>query len=376
MTGLIDRPSPPDPRDEDLTAPVIAVDAMGGDRGAEIAAEAVSCALSESPTLRVLLFGDKARLSPLMPAGVADRALIRHCDSVITMDEAPVSALRRGRDSSMWRALDAVGEGEADAAVSAGNTGALMTMSLVRIKAATGVDRPAIAALWPSRNPAGYNVVLDVGANLRGETRDLVGASLLGAEYAKIVLNTPMPRVALLNVGVETHKGRAELHAAAAHLSALANATDAPFIFTGFIEGDRIAERDADVIATDGFTGNVALKTAEGAASLIGGYLREALSEGWRGRLGALLAAPALSGFKHRIDPRRVNGGVFLGLKGVVVKSHGGADAIGFAAAIDLAARLAKRDIAGRVATQVANIAFDSESSDADSSSNVTAGTR
>ncbi|MBX2853992.1 MAG: phosphate acyltransferase PlsX [Rhodobacteraceae bacterium] len=373
---MIDRSPHSETLVKEAAAPVIAVDAMGGDRGPEIVVAGVARALSAIPNLRVLLFGDEMRLTPHLPVELAERAAIRHCDSVITMDEAPVAALRRGRGSSMWRTLDAVSAGEADAAISAGNTGALMTMSLVRLKAAPAVERPAIAALWPSRNAAGYNVVLDVGANLRGEARDLVSAALLGAEYAKIVLDTPKPRVALLNVGVEEHKGRAELHAAAAHLTLLADAPDAPFVFTGFIEGDRIAERDADVIATDGFTGNVALKTAEGAASLIGGYLREALSEGWRARLGALLAAPALAGFKRRVDPRRVNGGVFLGLNGVVVKSHGGADAVGFASAIDLAARLAKRDIAGRVAAQVAKIAFDGESSAADSSSNLTAGSR
>ena len=348
------------------SAQVIAVDAMSGDHGPEALIDGVALAMSEIDDARFLLFGDEPLLRSLLaeknaPLHACD---FRHCDDVVAMDAQPTQALRDGRATSMWRALDAVAADDAQAMVSSGNTGALMAMALVRLRTVEGVDRPAIAALWPSKNPSGFNVVLDVGANLRLHPRDLVVNAAMGAEYARINLDLEKPRVGLLNVGSEEIKGRAEVRDAAERLRIATAGDDASVAFTGFVEGDDISGEGADVVVTDGFTGNIALKTAEGAAKLIGGYLREALGSSWRSRLGAALAAGSLVEFKRRIDPRRVNGGVFLGLNGVVVKSHGSADAISFASALALAARMGRNDVTGRIAAQVAKLTATQHPSD------------
>lgn len=346
----------------ELRGPRIAIDAMGGDHGVAVSVGGVIRAGGDDPSLRFVLYGDQAAITAaLAPAAAAlkDRCEIHHCDGVVAMAAPAAQALRTGRDSSMGRAIAGLSDGTADTLVSAGNTGALMAMALFRLRAAQGVERPALAALWPSTSAAGYNVVLDVGANLRTDARDLVVNALIGAEYARLALGIEAPRIGLLNIGSEDTKGRAEIRDAADRLRAAADRPDADFRFVGFIEGDGISGHDADVVVADGFSGNVALKTAEGVATLIGGYLRSALGGSLLGRLGALIASPALSAFKRRIDPRRVNGGVLLGLNGVVVKSHGGADAVAFAAAIALAARMGRHDISGRIAGQVARFVLE-----------------
>ena len=353
-------------------ATVVSVDAMGGDLGPEAVLDGLilaldACANDDAGALQFLIHGPESVLGPLLAdrPRLARHAALRPCAETVEGSARPTEALRQGRESSMWRCLEAVAEGEADAALSLGNTGALLAMAMVWLRPAPGVARSAIAAHWPSRNPAGFNVVLDMGADVRAEARNLVDYALMGVEYARLTLSIERPRVALLNVGSEEIKGRSEITEAADRLRSLsaasASESDPGFDYVGFVEGDQISSTRADVIVTDGFTGNVALKTAEGTARLIGAFLKEAFQSDWRGRLGALVALSPLRRFRRRIDPRRVNGGVFLGLNGVVVKSHGGADAVGVAAAVALARRLGADHIADRIAGQVAKIAPDQD---------------
>jgi glycerol-3-phosphate acyltransferase PlsX len=268
------------------------------------------------------------------------------------MSDKPSQVMRNGKRTSMWSAVDCVRAGEAQAVVSCGNTGALMAVSMLRLRKMPGVDRPAIACLWPSRNPTGFNVMLDVGADIRADAEDLLVYAVMGAAYARQGLGIARPRVGLLNVGTEEHKGRPELRDA--HEIIEAAAPRGGFEFVGFVEGGDIPSNRVDVIVTDGFTGNVALKTGEGTATLISHLLREALTAGPLGMAAALLARAQLGRLRLRIDPRRVNGGVFLGLNGTVIKSHGSADATGVAAALGLAHRLGAAGFAQGLAAQVA----------------------
>lgn len=337
---------------------VISVDAMGGDRAPEIVIAGLARALRLNPRLRFIIHGNEARIAPMVKRRkpLLDRSTLRHADDVIAMDAKPSTAVRRGRASSLWRTLESVRSGEASAAVSAGNTGALMAMAVFCLRTIKGVDRPAIAALWPSRSDAGFAVALDMGADIRADARDLVRYGVMGAEYARISLGVDRPRVGVLNVGIEETKGRSELHDAADRLRRASAAPGAAFDYIGFVEGNDIPGGTVDVIATDGFTGNIALKSAEGTARLIADFLREAFKHTWISRLGALIAYTSLRRFRKRIDPRRVNGGVFLGLNGIVIKSHGGADATGFAAAVLLAGKMAKAKFTDRISTEVARL--------------------
>jgi glycerol-3-phosphate acyltransferase PlsX len=253
----------------------------------------------------------------------------------------------------MWHALSAVAKGEAKVAISAGNTGALMAMAIFLLRKAPGIDRPAIAVNWPSRAPHGFNIVLDMGADVRADARNLLQYAVMGAEYAHLNFGIERPRVGILNMGTEPGKGPQELREAVALIEA---AVSDRFAFVGFVEGTDISKTTADVFVTDGFTGNVALKAAEGTASFIGEALRDAFKHSFWSRLGGLFAVTSLQRMRQRIDPRRVNGGVFLGLNGSVVKSHGGADAIGFASAIELAAKMAETDFPTLVAAQLAKL--------------------
>ena len=255
----------------------------------------------------------------------------------------------------MWSAIDAVKTGEAEVCISCGNTGALMALSMVRLKKLEGVNRPAIACLWPSRNPGGFNVMLDVGADIRADEHDLLQYALMGTSYARNGLGLSRPRVGLLNVGTEEHKGRAELKVAHDIIAEAAPA--ASFDFVGFVEGGDIPSAQVDVIVTDGFTGNIALKTGEGTATLIREFLSQAFKATPLSRIAAILALTSLRRLQKRIDPRRVNGGVFLGLNGTVIKSHGAADSTGAAAAIKLAFDLAQSGFAERLAARVASAA-------------------
>ncbi|MEM6759619.1 MAG: phosphate acyltransferase PlsX [Pseudomonadota bacterium] len=332
----------------------LSVDAMGGDSGP--AAVVAGCAKSakKNQSIGFILHGPADQLSRLVARRkmLAGRVTIRDAQGVVTMDDKPSQVVRTGKGSSMWSAIDCVRSGEATVAVSCGNTGALMALSMIRLRKLPGVHRPAIAVLYPSRNAQGFNVLLDVGADIRADAHDLLRFALMGASYARNGMEMPRPRVGLLNVGTEEHKGRTELKEAYDLITDQAGA--AGFDFVGFVEGGDISGDVADVIVTDGFTGNVAIKTGEGTASLIGELLREAFRFTPLSRLASLLAITSLRRLKKRIDPRRVNGGVFLGLNGTVVKSHGSADATGVSAAIKLAAQLAEQGFNDKLAARIA----------------------
>ena len=334
---------------------VISVDAMGGDLGPAAVVKGIAKACEKDGDLAVLLHGDQAQLeAEVTRRGLSGRVAIRHAPDVVSMDDKPAQIMRRGKGTSMWNAVEAVRAGEARGAVSCGNTGALMAVSMLRLRKLPGVQRPAIACLWPSRNPSGFNVMLDVGADIRADARDLVQYALMGASYARNGLELERPRVGLLNVGTEEHKGRPEIREAAEAIGAAADG--AGFVYSGFVEGGDIPGDRVDVIVTDGFTGNVALKTGEGTAKLISELLRQAFGHSVLSRAAAVLALNSLKRLQRRIDPRRVNGGVFLGLGGTVVKSHGGADATGIAAAVGLAGRLVRSGFEERLAARLAEM--------------------
>jgi glycerol-3-phosphate acyltransferase PlsX len=328
---------------------------MGGDRGPAAVVAGLADSLAEHPRLHVILHGDEAALRPLLSrlTDHASRITLRHAERVVTMEDKPAQVMRHGQGTSMWSTIDAVKDGEAAAAVSCGNTGALMAVSMLRLRKLPGVNRPAIACLWPSRNPGGFNLMLDVGADVKAEADDLLQYAVMGASYARNGLNLTRPRVGILNVGTEEHKGRAELKEAHDRMPAVAAISD--FDYVGFVEGGDLPSARVDVIVTDGFTGNVALKTGEGTAKLIADFLREAFGAGLLSKFAAILALNSLKRLQRRIDPRRVNGGVFLGLNGTVVKSHGSADSTGVAAAIGLAYQLAQVRFLERLAARVAS---------------------
>lgn len=336
---------------------VISVDAMGGDRGPAAVVAGIARSAKVNPDIHFLLHGPEDDLTRLVARRrvLADRCDIRHADGVVAMTDKPSQVMRHGKGTSMWSTLESVRNGDASVAVSCGNTGALMALSMIRLRKLPGVNRPAIAILWPSRNPQGFNVMLDVGADIRADAQDLLQYALMGASYARNGLDLTRPRVGLLNVGTEEHKGRAELKEA--HELIANHAAKGDFDFVGFVEGGDIPGDACDVIVTDGFTGNVALKTGEGTASLIGDLLKEAFAYTPLSRLASLLALTSMRRLKKRIDPRRVNGGVFLGLNGTVVKSHGSADATGVSAAVKLAFELAKSGFVDRLAARVATAA-------------------
>ncbi|MDF1872624.1 phosphate acyltransferase PlsX [Vannielia sp.] len=334
---------------------VISVDAMGGDHGPAAVVAGLALSADKNPDIAFILHGRGSELRPLVEKrGLADRCVIRDVPGVVAMDDKPAHVMRHGKDTSMWSTIEAVKRGEALVAVSCGNTGALMAVSMIRLRKLEGVNRPAIACLWPSRNPSGFNIMLDVGADIRADQQDLLQYALMGVSYARNGLELERPRVGLLNVGTEETKGRAELKVA--HDMIQAAAEEAEFDFAGFVEGGDIPGDRVDVIVTDGFTGNIALKTGEGTAKLIGDLLTGAFKHSPLSRLAALLALTSLKRFKKRIDPRRVNGGVFLGLNGTVVKSHGGADATGISAAIKLAFQLGRSGFSDRLAARLASV--------------------
>ena len=333
----------------------LSVDAMGGDSGPATVVAGLARFLTKAPEgTHVILHGPKAELGPLVARrNIDDRVSVRDAAEVVSMTDKPSHVMRHGKKTSMWSAIEAVRDGEASVCVSCGNTGALMAVSMVRLRKLDGVNRPAIACLWPSRNPSGFNVMLDVGADIRADQDDLLTYALMGASYARNGLDLARPRIGLLNVGVEDHKGRAELKVAHEMIEQAAGIAD--YDYVGFVEGGDIPSDKVDVIVTDGFTGNVALKTGEGTATFIRSSLKEAFMKTPLSRVAALLAQTSLGRLQKRIDPRRVNGGVFLGLNGTVVKSHGSADETGVAAALKLAAQLAASGFSEKLAARVAS---------------------
>ncbi|MEP2530626.1 phosphate acyltransferase PlsX [Shimia sp.] len=334
---------------------IVSVDAMGGDRGPAAVVAGISLSAKKNPDIGFILHGDKPELEKLVirKKYLAGRVEIRHAADVVSMEDKPSQVMRNGKNTSMWSAVDSVRNGEADVCVSCGNTGALMMLSVVRLRKLPGINRPAIAVMWPSTNPQGFNIMLDAGADIRADEHDLLQYALMGASYARNGMELPRPRVGLLNVGTEEHKGRPELKEAYELIAQ--NADAANFEFVGFVEGRDLPGNIADVIVTDGFTGNVALKTGEGIASLIGQLLRDAFKFSPLSRLAALLAYTSLNRLNKRIDPRRVNGGVFLGLNGTVVKSHGSSDATGVSAAVKLAFKLGQSGFSQKLAARVAS---------------------
>ena len=332
---------------------VLSIDAMGGDRGPAAVVAGIAESSARAPSLRFIVHGDEAQILPLIEArGISDVCEVRHAAGVVSMTDKPSVVLRTGKDTSMWSTIEAVRNKEAAVAVSCGNTGALMAVSMIRLRKLPGVNRPAIACLWPSHNPQGFNVMLDVGADIKAEPRDLLQYALMGMSYARNGLGVARPRVGLLNVGTEEHKGRAELKIANDLIAAAAEGAN--FDYVGFVEGGDLPSARVDVIVTDGFTGNIALKTGEGTAKLAFDLLKQNLMGSLISKIGALLARGALKSLAARIDPRRVNGGVFLGQNGTVVKSHGGSDSTGVSAAISLAAALARSGFQDRLAARVA----------------------
>ncbi|MDX2234925.1 MAG: phosphate acyltransferase PlsX [Hyphomonadaceae bacterium] len=332
---------------------VISIDGMGGDHAPESVLDGIEIAARKDQRARFIVHGPETVLASLIAARPAARAVcdLRHADKVVSMDVKPSQAMRQGKGSSMWNALASVEEGEAQVCVSAGNTGALMAIAMLRLRKMDGVHRPALVASWPTAR--GFAAVLDVGANVEADASQLVEFAIMGEAFQRAVRGDPRPRVGLLNVGAEDQKGHEEIRAA----GRLIREANIDLDFHGFIEGDDISKGTVDVVVTDGFTGNIALKTAEGTARLVAGFLREALSGSILSRAGALLAYPALKQLKDRMDPRSVNGAVFVGLNGLVVKSHGGADGLGYASAIDVAIRMAGSHFREEVVANLARLA-------------------
>ena len=313
---------------------IISIDGMGGDNAPRIVVEGMERIAQSHPHLDFLVHGDEAQLKALLTRAptAAPRVTIRHTDKSVAMDAKPSQMLRQGKGTSMWNAIEAVKSGEAVAAVSAGNTGALMALSMFILRKVEGVHRPALVGSWPTRK--GVCAVLDLGADIAADAEQLVEFAIMGAAFARAVHGVQNPRVALLNIGEEELKGHESIREGAR----LMRESGLPIDFRGYIEPDKIGYGDIDVVVTDGFTGNVALKTAEGIARMISDMLKDAFKSGPLSMLGALLVMPALKNFRAKMDPRKTNGAVFLGLNGIVVKSHGGTDDVGFAQAISVAA--------------------------------------
>lgn len=332
--------------------PVIGLDVMSGEAGAAEAVASADIAAERYPRLTFLLFGhsdviaaELARLPRL-----AARAQIIHSDDVVSMGDKPSQALRRARTTSMGMTIDAVKQGKADAAVSAGNTGALMAMSLFSLRTMPGIDRPALAAVLPTLKSE--SVMLDLGANTECDATNLVQFAVMGAAFARTVLGLERPKVALLNIGEEELKGTGDLRAAATVLKG----ARLPMQFLGFVEGDKIGSGDVDVVVTDGFSGNIALKTAEGTSRLVTGLLGNAFRSSIWGKLGYFIARGALESLRAHLDPNAHNGAVFLGLNGIVVKSHGSANARGLANAIGVAHDLVTDDVNRRIRDDLAGV--------------------
>jgi phosphate acyltransferase len=332
---------------------VIALDAMGGDFGPDITIPAAEEARSRYPDVKYLIYGrepDIARQLSRYPKLQAC-SMVRHTDDVVLGTDKPSQALRRSRTSSMGLAIKAVKDGEASVAVSAGNTGALMAISKFTLRTMEGIDRPALVSLMPNRKAE--SVMLDLGANVECDANNLVQFALMGAAFARTILGLERPVVALLNIGVEELKGTEQLKDAAAQLRA---AVSLPLEFRGFIEGNKISSGEVDVIVTDGFTGNVALKTTEGTAKFVAGLLADALRSTIWTKLGYLFARNGIEALRNHLDPNNHNGAVFLGLNGLVVKSHGSANVAGFASAIGVARDLVANKLTSRIVEDLARL--------------------
>ncbi len=331
---------------------VIAIDAMGGDGGAPIAISGASVAKERFPASNFMIFGDELVCRPLVSKHkqLFNGSQIVHTSELIEADAKPSVALRRGRSSSMGMAIEAVADGRADAVVSAGNTGALMAMSKVLLKTLPGISRPAIAGLIPTRRSE--SVFLDLGANVECSKKNLLEFAYMGTILARAVLGVVRPTVGLLNVGHEEFKGKSDLQ----EVANLLRRYDEHFDFQGFVEGNDLASGTTDVVVTDGFSGNVALKVMEGVAEAYSDFLRRSLRSSVISRMGAVLARPAFERLRAKVDPRRHNGAMFVGLNGVAVKSHGGTDSVGFSNAVGVAIDIVKQGVNDRIIADLAEI--------------------
>ena len=318
----------------------VAIDGMGGDKAPSMIVRGIQIAAESDPNVKFLLFGDERKILPLLKEylGAMSVCELRHTSDVVTNDDKPTAALRGAKNSSMRLAINSVAEGEATAIISAGNTGALMAMATIVLKTLPGINRPAIASSFPTQN--GDCVMLDLGANVECDANNLVQFAVMGQVYARNELGLSQPSIGILNVGVEGLKGNDSVKEAANILKY----SNLPIKFFGFVEGDDIGKGTVDVIVTDGFTGNIALKTAEGTAKMISFFLKDALTSSVLAKIGALLARPAIDSFRAYFDPRRYNGAMLLGLNGICVKSHGGTDEVGFAHAVEVGVNLVRRN--------------------------------
>lgn len=329
----------------------LAIDAMGGDAGPAPVVEGVAAALAGGLKAKIIFFGDEGALRPLVSANpVLAGCEVRHADGVVRMTDSPIQILRRGHDTSMWAAMTAVQAGEAEAIVSSGNTGALMAVARKLLKKIDGVDKPAITALWPTNR--GRTVVLDVGANVEASEIHLVQFAIMGEAFFRALTGKEKPTIGLLNVGAEELKGHELIRTAARVL----READPEMAFHGFVEGNDISYGTVDVVVTDGFTGNIALKTAEGAARLVGSWVKDALMASLNSKLAAFIMRRGLRKLRTRMDPSSSNGGLLLGLNGVVVKSHGGADAKGVKSAVEMAANLARKPFREEIAETIKKV--------------------
>jgi glycerol-3-phosphate acyltransferase PlsX len=337
-----------------MSLPRIAVDAMGGDEGVRVMVEGAALARRRHDRFKFLLVGDESRIKRALDnhPNMRGASEILHCEDVVGGDEKPSKALRRAKTTSMGLAINAVKQGHAGAAVSAGNTGALMAMSKLALRTMPGIDRPALAALMPTLGDNDV-IMLDLGANTEADARNLVQFAIMGAAYSRIVTNRAEPRVRLLNIGTEETKGTEALQVAAAQLQ---EATGLAMSFDGYVESDKINRGEVDVVVTDGFSGNIALKAIEGTARFVTDLLRDAFTSSLRSKIGFLVSRPATELLKHHLDPNNHNGAVFLGLNGVIVKSHGSANPKGVANAVAVAARLLEDDLTQRIASDLAEM--------------------
>lgn len=338
-----------------MSLPRIAIDAMGGDEGVRVMIEGAALARRRHERFKFLLVGDEARIKSALENHPNLRASseILHTEGVISGEDKPSQALRRAKGTSMGRAIEAVKAGDAGAAVSAGNTGALMAISKLTLRTMPGIDRPALAALLPTLEDHDL-VMLDLGANAECDARNLVQFAIMGAAYARVATGREQPRVRLLNIGTEETKGTEMLRDAASMLKAAA--ADLSISFDGFSEADKLGRGDMDVVVTDGFSGNVALKAVEGTARFVADLLRRGFSSSLRSKIGFLISKPATELLKHHLDPNNHNGAVFLGLNGIVVKSHGGANAAGVANAVAVTARLLEENVTERISADLARM--------------------
>lgn len=345
-----------------MTLPRIAIDAMGGDEGVRVMVEGAALARRAHDKFKFLLVGDETRIKAALDdhPNMRGASEILHCDDVIGGDEQPSKAIRRAKTTSMGLAVNAVKEGDAGAAVSAGNTGALMAMSKLALRTMPGIDRPALAAIMPTLK-AHDVVMLDLGANTEANARNLVQYAVMGAAYSRIVNGFDRPVVRLLNIGTENIKGTEDLRQAAARLQAASDEDGGGLAmeFDGFVESDKINRGETHVVVTDGFSGNIALKAIEGSARFVTDLLRQAFTSSLRSKFGFLVSRPATELLRHHLDPNNHNGAIFLGLNGVVVKSHGSANAKGVAHAVGLTASLLEQGLIERIAHDLAELGED-----------------